>query len=697
MPDAHELLKTLAIVMCLAALTTIVFQRLKQPVVFGYLLAGMIAGPHIPIPLVADETTVRTWSELGVILLMFSLGLDFSLRTMFRIMPRAGIVAIVQACIMLSLGYSLAQSFGWTRLESVYAGAAIAIASTTIIVKAFDEQRVKGRFTGLVLGVLVMEDLIAIILVAALTAISAGSGLTLGTLGATGVRLASFLAMLVFVGLLIVPRLIRAVVRLQRPETTLIVSIGICFGASLLALSFGYSVALGAFIAGSLIAESGEEKTIERLVRPVRDVFAAIFFVSVGMMFDPVEAARQWPVVLAFTALVIGGNAIAVTGSSFLTGHGVRTSVQAGMSLTQIGEFSFIIAGVGLALNATSDVVYQMAIAVSAITTLTTPIMIRSASPVAAWIDRKLPHPVQTFAALYGSWIERVRWAPADRSKRTRVRGLVELLLLDAAVLAAVVIATGLEMTRFMRLMRQWTGAPDEVARLIVLAGALALGIPLLLGLVRVSRLLGVELARRAMPEAVAGRVDTAAAPRGALVVTLQFAILGVVTIPLLALTHPFVPSSRTGVVAIVILTALGVAFWRSASNLQGHAVAGAEVILGALGRQMSARQAEEIRQTMEHIHPMLPGLGEPIPLHIGPGSPAAGMSLARLNLRGLTGATVLALLRDGEHVAAPGGRVLLREGDVLAVAGTREAVEAARALVAPLPSRPGGDAGRVG
>jgi CPA2 family monovalent cation:H+ antiporter-2 len=688
MHDAHELLKTLAIVLSLAALTTIVFQRLKQPVVFGYLLAGMIAGPHIPIPLVADEPTVRTLSELGVIMLMFSLGLEFSLRTMVRIIPRAGLVALFQAAVMMSLGFSLGQMFGWTRLESVYAGAAIAISSTTIIAKVFEEQKVRGRFTGLVLGVLITEDLIAIVLVATLTALSAGGQVTAATLGVTAVRLVAFLAVLLTVGLLIVPRLTRAVVKMNRPETTLVVALGVCFGASLLALSFGYSVALGAFIAGSLIAESGEEKRIEKLVQPVRDMFAAIFFVSVGMLFDPVAAFRLWPAVLAFTAVVIAGNVFAVSVGAFLTGHGVRTSLQAGVSLAQIGEFSFIIAAVGVESRATSDVVYQMAIAVSAITTLTTPVLVRNAGGLAAWIDRVLPHPVQTFASLYGSWIERVRRAPTDATRRTRMRHLVELLLLDAAAIAGVIIATGVEMPRFTRLMRDWTGAPDTVARLIVLSGAFAIGVPLLLGLVRVSRLLGVELARRAMPEVAAGKVDTAAAPRGALVVGLQLAIVGAVTVPLLTLTHPFVPSSRTGIVALVVLAALAIAFWRSASNLQGHAVAGAEVILGALSRQMSptSTRSDDTRLTLEHMYNFVPGLGEPVPLAVEANSPVAGKSLASIDLRGLTGATVLAIVRDGEPIAAPGGRVKLREGDVLAVAGSRDAIEAAREIVAPPP-----------
>jgi CPA2 family monovalent cation:H+ antiporter-2 len=402
MHEADQFLKSLAVVLCVAAVATVAFQRLKLPVVFGYLLAGLIIGPHIPIPFVADEGTVRTLAELGVILLMFSLGLEFNFRKLMAVAPTAGVIALAQASAMMFAGFALGQMFGWTTLESVFAGAIIAISSTTIIVKAFAEQNVRGKVTEIVFGVLIIEDLIAIFLLVLLTAFSSTGGISPATLGMTALRLAMFLAGLIGIGLLIVPRLIRIVVSLGRKETTLVASIGICFASSWLALSFGYSVALGAFLAGSLIAESGTEKVVEHLVHPVRDMFAAIFFVSVGMMIDPARIAENWVAVLAFSFVVITGNLIVVSISAFLTGLDTRTSVQAGMSLGQIGEFSFIIAGLGLATGATGNFLYPVAIAVSALTTMTTPIMIRSAEPVAAFVDRHLPRPLQTFAALYG-------------------------------------------------------------------------------------------------------------------------------------------------------------------------------------------------------------------------------------------------------------------------------------------------------
>ena len=329
MPEAPEFLKNLALVLCVAAVATVVFQRLRQPVVFGYLLAGLIIGPHLPVPLVADEGTVRTLAELGVILLMFSLGLEFSLRKLIAVAPTAGIVAVAQASAMSLLGYMLGQFFGWTTLESVYAGAIIAISSTTIIVKTFAEHGVRGRVAELVFGILIIEDLIAIFLLVILTALSSAGGISPATIGVTALRLTMFLAGLIGVGLLVVPRLMRAVVRLERPETTLVASIGICFAFAELAWAFGFSVALGAFVAGSLIAESGTAKVVEQLVHPVRDMFAAIFFVSVGMMIDPARVVDHWGAVLAFSAVVIVGNLFVVTTSAFLTGVDTRTSVQA--------------------------------------------------------------------------------------------------------------------------------------------------------------------------------------------------------------------------------------------------------------------------------------------------------------------------------------------------------------------------------
>src|SRR5215510_14390192 len=433
-----DLLTDLALILCVAAVTTLVFQRLRKPVVLGYLLAGVVVGPHLPVPLFVDEPLTHTMSELGVVLLMFSLGLEFSLRKLIRMAPTAGIVAVIQCSLMIWLGYLVGRTFGWTVYEALFAGSALAISSTTIIVKVFAEQKITGRLSEIVFGVLIVEDLIAILLLTILTAVASGVGLSAGALALTVGKLAGFLALLLVGGMLIVPRLMRAVVRLHSNETTVVAAVGLSFAFTLLARWMGYSVALGAFLAGALVAESGAAKIIEHRIEPVRDVFAAVFFVSVGMLIDPRLVWEHWPAVLALTAVVIGGNLIGVSIGTFITGYGVRTSVQAALSLGQIGEFSFIIAGVGLSLGVVRPFLYPIAVAVSVLTSLTTPWLIRGSGRLAAVIDRRLPHRLQTYASLYGAWVNGLRATPEHRTAWARIRHLVVLLVVDVTLLAAI-------------------------------------------------------------------------------------------------------------------------------------------------------------------------------------------------------------------------------------------------------------------
>ncbi|HYO67468.1 MAG TPA: cation:proton antiporter, partial [Archangium sp.] len=612
MHGAHDFLKALAMVLCVAAVTSVIFQRLRQPVVLGYIIAGLIIGPHVPIPLVADPSIVQTLSELGVILLMFSLGLEFSLRKLFQVGPTASVTAVIQCSLMIWLGFVVGRAFGWTALESIFTGAIIAISSTTIIAKAFAEQGIQGKLREIVVGVLIVEDLIAILLMATLTAISSGAGLSAGQLAFTIGRLALFLVGLVVVGLLLIPRGVRAVHRLNRPETLLVTSMGICFAIALLAQEFGYSVALGAFLAGSLVAESGKEKDVEHLVEPVRDVFAAIFFVSVGMLIDPALIAQHWLAVVVLTGVVILGKLVGVALGVFLTGNGTRTAVQSGLSLAQIGEFSFIIAGLGLSLNATGQFLYPVAVAVSAVTTLTTPFLIRAAGPVANFVDRKLPKPLQTFAALYGSWVEGLRAVSPQKTTGGRIRRMVRLMLLDAALLATIVIGTSVFLERLATTVESRGGLGASVARLAVIGLASALAVPFCVGLARLARGLGVLLADLALPPGAEGKLDRAAAPRRALVVTLQLASLLSVGVPLVALTQPFIPGFQGAAVLLVQLVVLAVGFWRSATNLQGHVRAGSQVIVSVLAAQTHTGDEKKQDEQLKTLHAILPGLGEP-------------------------------------------------------------------------------------
>jgi CPA2 family monovalent cation:H+ antiporter-2 len=686
--NAHGFLVALTIVLGVAAVTTLVFQRLRQPVVLGYILAGFIIGPNVPVPLVADRQVIETLSELGVILLMFSLGLEFSLGKLVKLGPSAGLTALLQSSLMVWLGFVTGQLLGWTTLESLFAGAIIAISSTTIIAKAFAEQGIGGPLRELVVGILIIEDLIAILLMATLTAVASGAGLSARDMALTTAKLGLFLIGLVAIGLLVVPRAVRAINRLGRPETTLVASIGFCFGVSLLAHELGYSVALGAFIAGSLIAESGEQHSIEHLVAPVRDLFAAIFFVSVGVLIDPALIVRHWLAIAVLTAVVIAGKVVGVVLGAFLTGNRVRTSLQAGMSLAQIGEFSFIIAGLGLSLKATGEFLYPVAVAVSAITTLTTPWLIRASGPVANWIDSQMPRPLQTFASLYGSWLEQLWSRRSEGTRASELRRLVRLLLLDAALLAATTIGASLALQAATAEVERRFGIDERLARIAIVALAGVIVLPLVAGMVRVVRRLGLGIAEAALPAAAAGTADPSAASRRLLVVTLQLGILLLTGLPLLALTQPFLGGVFAPLLLLLLLGGLGIGFWRGATDLHGHVRAGAQTILELIVQQARAGGAATDRSSPPAEHAdlagplLLPALGVPTLLQLPEASSAVGQSLAGLNLRGVTGATVLAITRAEQGVLIPTAQDPLRAGDVLALAGSTEAIEAARQLL---------------
>lgn len=691
---SHEFLRTLAIVLGVAAVTTMVFQRLRLPVVFGYMMAGLIVGPHVPIPLVADEGIVRTLSELGVILLMFSLGLEFTLRRLASAGWSVVIVAVLETGFMLWLGYEAGRLMGWPVLASLFAGATIAISSTTIIVKALAGPRGRdhSRATDLVFGILIVEDLIAILLLAVLTPAAVSGNADAGTLVPTLFRLVVFLALALAAGLLVVPRLMRAVVRLQSPEVTLVVSMGLCFGAAVLAQSIGYSVALGAFLAGMLVAESGEGDVVERLAEPVRDMFLAVFFVSVGMMIVPSLVALHWRTVLGFTALVVVGKIAAVSFTNFLTGAGIRDSVRTGMSMAQVGEFSFILAAAGVASGALPESHYPVIVAVSALTTLATPWLIALADPVAAAIDKRLPRPLQTFAVLYCTWIERARRHPETSVERKRLQAVLRAIALDALVVAGLGFGLGLGADAFAPIVMRLTGLDPKLALFLVVSVTALVAVPFLLGIVRNGRLLGDVLSRRAFAEPVPGRLDPAAAPRRAMVVAVQLATVMAVGAPLVAFAQPFLPAFASVAVLVSGAVLLGIQFWRSAADLQGHVRAAAEVVVRVVGEQRHARTGTRGERSLQRAYELVPGLGEPVPVRIPTTSPYVGRTLADTALRGRTGATVLAISRDDDVVLVPDGHVVLQVGDVLALAGTHEAVEAARELLGCGPLAAQGD-----
>ncbi|PZR15020.1 MAG: potassium transporter [Archangium gephyra] len=674
MITAHDFLVTLALVLGVAGVTTIIFNKLKQPVVLGYLVAGLLVGPNVSFFFSANTTLIQALSELGVILLMFALGLEFRLGSLMKVGPTALVTGLFQCSVMMWFGYITGRAFGWTQLESVFLGAIIAISSTTIIARAFEDLKVKEPVRGIVVGVLLVEDLVAVLLMTILTAVATGAGVSAGELALTLGRLGAFLVALLVGGLLVVPRLMKLVMKQERDEMVVVSAIALAFGFSLLAYAAGYSVALGAFIAGSLVAESGEGHTVEHAIRPVRDLFAAVFFVSVGMLLDPNALLEWWPQVLIVTAVVVVGKIFGVTLGVFFTGNGVKTSVQSGLSLAQIGEFSFIIATLGLSLKATRDFMYPVAVAVSAITTLITPWLIKASPRVAERVEGGLPARVSTWVSLYSSWFERLR-AAKPTGERSQLARRVRLLLIDVGCIIATLVCLALLSPK-----------TEGVTFFALMGFGLLVLITLGVGLARVLRALGDTLAERALP--LAGRVDLARAPRSALSALFRVIAGVLVMAPALALLSPFLPPIWVAGTATLLLLVLLGTFARRAVDFEGHLRAGAQVVAEALSRGQAplSSQTHEASKPQEDqlnlVRQQLPGLGEPVSCGVPANSPVLGKSLAEINLRGRTGATVLAIHRHEGDVVLPTANEKLSAGDIVALAGSTEAVAAARALL---------------
>jgi monovalent cation:H+ antiporter-2, CPA2 family len=702
MEGAHDFLHTLTIVLITASVTTVVFHKLKQPVVMGYLLAGVLVGPHLAFIEGVNREIVEVLSELGIVLLLFSIGLEFSIRRFLKMGPVSGVIAVLQAFIMIGLGFFLGRLLQWSVVSSVFLGVMIADPSTAVISRVFEELKIKRSVKDLVFGIAVSSDIVAILLLAVLTAIAGGQGLEMGALLKLLGGLGGFLLALVLIGLLVVPKIVRLVDRIDRPETIIVANMGICFAMALLAKSFGYSMALGAFIAGALVAESGVAARVDRHLRPVRDLFSAIFFVSVGMLLDPMLVVEYWQTILIVAAVVVMGQLVSVSLGSFLTGHPLKLSIQAGLSMTQIGEFSFLIATVGMTLGAVPPYLFAIAVAVATITTWTTPLLIGRAEQVAEFIDTRLPSSVQTFVNLYGSWIDRIK-TPSKKRQITDFHKLIRwsvLLLVDLVLLTAVavlvsyadVLANMLQHKFAVPYFWGWWGL---LAMNALLAAPLGAGVLALAG--RIAR----QIAEFAFTPVDKPRVDTALAPRRALQVTVLLVLLFMLGAPMMIVLQPFFPSGQAIVVFGFVLVSAGYKVWRSMRNLDGHAKAGTYIILEALERQMakapvpkasdmalagatvsSAAQDKSATHTLDLIHTLLPGMGDPILVQIEGSWACIGKTIGELNVRANTGANILAKRNSGKEPKEVGANDLFEAGDTLVLAGSIKSLELAQELL---------------
>ena len=436
MADFPALIADLGLILSVAAVTTLVFKKIKQPLVLGYIIAGMLVGPHISfLPTVIDEKNIHVWSQLGVIFLLFSLGLEFSFKKVLKGGGTSGITALVTVVVMLAVGYFTGQALGWSIMDSLFLGGILSISSTTIIIRALEELGLKTQvFAGVVFGVLVIEDVVAVLLLVLLSTLAVSQHFSgtamLFELG----KLGFFLILWFAVGIFLIPTALQRTRKLMNDETLLIVAVALCLSMAAFAVNAGFSAPLGAFIMGALLAETIQAERIEHLVRPVKDLFGAIFFVSVGMLFDPSVLVTYWVPVLLISVVVLVLQPLSVILGSLLAGQPLKRSVRIGMSLSQIGEFSFIIATLGLTLHVTSAFLFPIAVAVSAITTFTTPYMIKASLPFAEWLDARLPQSLKATMDRYS--------IQADQVKETSAwRTLLKAYIVNMAVFSVLSVA----------------------------------------------------------------------------------------------------------------------------------------------------------------------------------------------------------------------------------------------------------------
>lgn len=388
-----NLINDLGLILITAAIAVLIFRRLKQPLVLGYLVAGFLASSNFYFfPSIRDVNSIEVWAEIGVIFLLFSLGLEFSFKKLLKVGGTASITALTQIITMIILGYFAGRFMGWSEMNSIFLGVILSISSTTIILKAFDELGVKSqKFTGNVIGALIVQDIVAILMMVLLSTIAVSQQFSGTELIQSLLKLTFFLAIWFISGIFFIPTLLKKLKHLFTDEMLLIISLALCLLMVIFAAGVGFSPALGAFIMGSIIAETNEAERIEHIVKPVKDLFGAVFFVSVGMLINPETLVEYAIPVMLLTFVTIFGQSVASTIGTLISGQPLKESIQTGMSLSQIGEFSFIIATLGATLNVTSDFLYPIVVAVSAVTAFTTPFMIKFSIPVASFVEKKLP------------------------------------------------------------------------------------------------------------------------------------------------------------------------------------------------------------------------------------------------------------------------------------------------------------------
>jgi CPA2 family monovalent cation:H+ antiporter-2 len=669
MHDA-PLLQDLAVVMIVAGVVTLIFHRLRQPVVLGYIVAGAIIGPHTPpFLLIRDEHAIKTLSDLGVIFLMFSLGLEFSFRKLKQVGGSALIASVLEILLMAWVGYEIGRFFGWKQMDSIFLGAILSISSTTIIVKALEELGLtKERFAELIFGILIFEDILGILIIALLSGVAKTGALHLGEAAVEAAKLAAFMAASVIVGVLTVPRLLRYVGHFRRPEMLLITTLALCFVACVATLKLGYSVALGAFMMGAIIAEAREIGQVEELMEPIRDMFSAVFFVSIGLLIDPKLLWQYAAPIAVITIAVVLGKVLTCSFGSFVAGQDLRTSLRVGMGLAQIGEFSFIIAALGMSLGVTSEFLYPIAVTVSALTTLTSPYLIRASDPTVRFLAEHSPPRLRNLLDLYTRRISQGGSPSGNTLGRRLLRKWAAQMILNLLLVSGIFAVGAFVANSGASFLGRWFQSTDAANSADwFLCGLLSL--PFLIATYRKLQAFGMLVAEMKVRKEVSD--ERQAVLRAILANGVLIGGIVLIGLLLLVLSSAILQSGRSLWLLLLLLGGIAVLLRRTFVRVYSKGQIAVQEVFSTPPRQeLKSRALSDFLAEAELER-----------MQIVPGSEAANKLIRELQLRTRTGASIVAIRRNGQNIFNPEPNEELLPGDHLLVIGTGEQLSAARLL----------------
>ena len=677
----HEVsfLQDLAVVMIAAGIVTVLFQRLKQPVVLGYIVAGILIGPNFSALFIKDggfelvhkRETIESLAELGMVFLMFSLGLEFNLRKLGRVAATALVAAPLAIMLMVFLGYQVGQLMGWPHVDSLFLGSIISIASTSVIVKVLKEMKCdREPFAELIYGILIIEDLLGVVMIVLLTGIALTGDFGVQSILISTGKLLVFLVTVLVVGLLLVPRLLNFVARFESNERLLVAVLGLCFGTTLVAAKLGFSVALGAFLVGAVMAESAQIRRIESLVEPVRDLFTAVFFVAIGLLVDPILLWKHIVPIVGISLVVIVGQMLGNTFGTVVAGHDLRTAVRVGTGLSQIGEFSFVIATLGLTLGVTDPSLYPIVVGVALVTTVLTPIWISRADILTDKVLRSAPKPLVGYLALYKDWVERFKGGQWNSLAWKLSRKWILQMTINMFLVAGIILGAAY-LVRFQpEWLTKWN-LPVDTLRTVFWAAALIFSLPMIIANLRKLQALGMLISEATVKHNSAGQRThslRAVVANACLIAGTAGMILSVTL-----LSSTLLPPLKIMMVLVVAVIVVAWLQWRFLVRVYARAQIAIKETLESHELDQAQKAEEELLKTAYLESVKLPK-----------NSFALGQVIAVLGLREETGVSIVGIERDGERILNPGGEEPILEGDILLLLGEKPQLAKAKAKLNP-------------